>query len=96
MLKRLVLSVLLTAPAAASAAGVVFIPERSCADLQAAVSGPGSAILFASPTVHDRYVRDATFCSPRDDIRMANLRSRDKAACFVGYTCKPWSNFRSN
>jgi len=62
-------------------------PSMSCSAAAALVAQRGAIVLTTGPNTYDRYVRDLSFCAGSEELKPEWVRTRDKAQCFIGYTC---------
>lgn len=85
----LIMTACLAAPAAAQSRPDTL--TMSCAQAQAMVNKAGAIVLGTGPNVYDRYVKDQLFCGPGEIARPEFVRSKDQAACMVGYLCRSYS-----
>lgn len=60
----------------------------SCASARALVQKAGAIVLGTGPNIYDRYVNHRGYCTPSEDIDPAYVSTRDRQACFIGYTCR--------
>lgn len=81
----LILASLLTA---GSAHAAYYSRSHSCADVRAAVNAHGAMIIYTSGSTYDRYVSGQGYCYDPYVTRAAWVPTRDRANCFVGYTCE--------
>ncbi|WP_454915515.1 hypothetical protein [Xanthobacter sediminis] len=72
---------------AAAAQGMIRSTEMTCAQAAGLIQQKGAVVLATSPTLYDRYVRDLSFCEYDMELKPEWVPTRDKAQCFIGYTC---------
>lgn len=75
------------AASAAAAQGMARSTEMTCAQAAALIQQKGAVVLATSPSLYDRYVRDLSFCEYSMQLKPEWVPTRDKAQCFIGYTC---------
>ena len=68
----------------------------TCAQVNGLVKAQGAVVIGTGQYIFDRYVTDRRFCPTFDTTKPAWLRTRDKAQCFVGYTCIPAEDYLLN
>ncbi len=59
----------------------------SCDAAASLVQARGAVVLYSTPDIFDRFVRDASFCPHGQVLKPAFTPARDRAQCFVGYRC---------
>ncbi len=68
----------------------------TCAQASGLVKSQGAVVIGTGQFIYDRFVADTRFCPTFDTTKPAWLRTRDKAQCFVGYTCVPVQDYLFN
>lgn len=88
MMMRLILAAgLAVCATAAVAQGMVRSTDLSCAQAARLVNDKGAVVMATSPTLYDRYVRDLGQCDYDMQLKPEWVPTKDKAQCFIGYTC---------
>jgi hypothetical protein len=69
----------------------------SCVDAREQVFLNGAVVFTTSDTTYQRFVEGQRQCQPSDEIAVpAIAATRDNPECWVGYTCRNRSNFKSD
>ncbi len=88
MIKAMVVTgALVMVASAAAAQSMPRSTDMTCAQVARLVEQKGAVVIATSPTLYDRYVRDLSFCEYDMQLKPEWVPTRDKAQCFIGYTC---------
>lgn len=85
------LAVLLTLAASASPAHAQALPaaaDLSCAAVTRIVQSSGAAVIRTGPHLYARYTAAPTLCDRQQTGLPVYARTRDAAACLIGYECR--------
>lgn len=59
----------------------------TCSQAQSMVRSHRSILLSTGTYTYDRYVVSVAFCPSGDYAKNANVQTRDRKSCRIGYTC---------